>query len=54
PGVGAQGGRTEELGRLGSRVLPAVSREILRAGPDADALRAAAEMLRDQVAYLAG
>ncbi|MGK2904685.1 MAG: orotidine-5'-phosphate decarboxylase [Mycobacterium sp.] len=54
PGVGAQGGRPEELGRLGSRVLPAVSREILRAGPDADALRAAAEMLQDQVAYLAG
>jgi orotidine-5'-phosphate decarboxylase len=34
-------------------VLPAVSREILRAGPDIGALRAAAETLRDQVAYLA-
>lgn len=53
PGVGAQGGRPEDLGRLGSRVLPAVSREILRAGPDVGALRAAAEALRDQVAYLA-
>ncbi len=53
PGVGAQGGRAEDLGRLGARVLPAVSREILRAGPDIGALRAAAETLRDQVAYLA-
>lgn len=53
PGVGAQGGRAEDLGRLGARVLPAVSREILRAGPDIGALRAAAESLRDQVAYLA-
>lgn len=53
PGVGAQGGRPEDLGRLGRRVLPAVSREILRAGPDVGALRAAAERLRDQVAYLA-
>ncbi len=53
PGVGAQGGRPADLGRLGSRVLPAVSREILRAGPDVAALRAAAERLREQVAYLA-
>lgn len=53
PGVGAQGGRPEDLGRLGSRVLPAVSREILRAGPEVAALRAAAERLRDEVAYLA-
>jgi orotidine-5'-phosphate decarboxylase len=57
PGVGAQGGRPEELrGFAGARpgqLLPAVSREILRAGPDAAALRAAAEKLRDAVAYLA-
>ena len=57
PGVGAQGGRPEELrGFAGARpgqLLPAVSREILRAGPDAAALRAAAERLRDAVAYLA-
>lgn len=53
PGVGAQGGRPEDLGRMGRRVLPAVSREILRAGPDVGALRAAADTLRDQVAYLA-
>lgn len=53
PGLGAQGGRPEDLGRLGARVLPAVSREVLRAGPDVAALRARAEQLRDAVAYLA-
>ncbi|MGU3498984.1 orotidine-5'-phosphate decarboxylase [Mycobacterium sp. C31M] len=53
PGVGAQGGRPEDLGRLGRRVLPAVSREILRAGPDVAALRAAVRVLADQVGYLA-
>jgi orotidine-5'-phosphate decarboxylase len=57
PGVGAQGGRPEALGGLGGakpgQLLPAVSREILRAGPDVGALRAAAERLRDAVAYLA-
>jgi orotidine-5'-phosphate decarboxylase len=53
PGLGAQGGRPEDLGRLGTRVLPAVSREVLRAGPDIAALRASAERLRDAVAYLA-
>jgi orotidine-5'-phosphate decarboxylase len=57
PGVGAQGGRPEELGGFaGARngqLLPAVSREILRAGPAPAALRAAADKLRDAVAYLA-
>ncbi|MCV7344226.1 orotidine-5'-phosphate decarboxylase [Mycolicibacterium rhodesiae] len=57
PGVGAQGGRPETLGGLGGalpgQVLPAVSREVLRAGPDVAAIRAAAEQLRDAVAYLA-
>ena len=55
PGVGAQGGRPEALGGLGNarRLLPAVSREVLRAGPAVDDVRAAAERLRDQVAYLA-
>ena len=52
PGVGAQGGRVDDLGRLGAMVLPAVSREILRAGPDIGALRAAAQGLRDQIAGL--
>jgi len=57
PGVGAQGGRPEALAGLGGapvgRLLPAVSREVLRAGPDVSALRAAAERMRDAVAYLA-
>ena len=58
PGVGAQGGRPEALGALfgaaPGQLLPAVSREVLRAGPDLAELRAAAEKMRDAVAYLAG
>jgi orotidine-5'-phosphate decarboxylase len=58
PGVGAQGGRPEALGALfgaaPGQLLPAASREVLRAGPDVAALRAAAEKMRDAVAYLAG
>ncbi len=57
PGLGAQGGRPESLGGMGGarpgQLLPAVSREVLRAGPDPAALRAAAERFRDAVAYLA-
>jgi orotidine-5'-phosphate decarboxylase len=55
PGVGAQGGRADALGGLGGArlVLPAVSREVLRAGPAVTDVRAAAERLRDEVAYLA-
>ncbi|KAA0084345.1 orotidine-5'-phosphate decarboxylase [Mycolicibacterium sp. P9-64] len=57
PGVGAQGGRPDALAGLGGAapgtVLPAVSREVLRAGPDVAALRAAGERMRDAVAYLA-
>jgi len=57
PGVGAQGGRPEALSGLGGarlgQLLPAVSREILRAGPDPAAIRGAGERLRDAVAYLA-
>lgn len=58
PGVGAQGGRPEKLRGLGGAapgtLLPAVSREVLRAGPDVTAVRAAAERMRDAVAHLAG
>ena len=57
PGVGAQGGRADALKGLGGAadgtLLPAVSREVLRAGPDAAAVRAAADRMRDVVAYLA-
>jgi orotidine-5'-phosphate decarboxylase len=56
PGVGAQGGRPEALGGLGGaapgQLLPAVAREVLRAGPDVADLRAAGERMRDAVAYL--
>ena len=57
PGVGAQGGRPEALSGLGGaragQLLPAVSREILRAGPDPVAVRVAGERIRDAVAHLA-
>lgn len=57
PGVGAQGGRPETLAGLGGaragQLLPAVSREVLRAGPQPAAIRAAGERLREAVAYLA-
>jgi len=60
PGIGAQGGQADALRGLGGamnshpgQLLPAVSREVLRAGPDVTALRAAGERMRDAVAYLA-
>jgi len=46
PGIGAQGGTADDVRRIFdgvlANVLPASSREILGAGPDPDALRAAA------------
>jgi orotidine-5'-phosphate decarboxylase len=46
PGIGAQGGTPEDVRRIfGSgtaAVVPSVSREVLRAGPDVGAMRAAA------------
>ncbi len=56
PGIGAQGGRPEALKRLAvapGSLLPAVSREVLRAGPDVTALRAAGERMRDALSALA-
>lgn len=47
PGIGAQGATPEDLPRVFGgalpRVLPSVSRGVLRAGPDVAALRAAAD-----------
>jgi orotidine-5'-phosphate decarboxylase len=46
PGLGAQGGSIGDLRRLfgtGRAVVPTVSRDVLGAGPDRDALRAAAD-----------
>jgi orotidine-5'-phosphate decarboxylase len=54
PGLGAQGATPADLAArfAGTRgvVLPAASRSVLRAGPDAAALRAAAVALRDELA----
>lgn len=54
PGLGAQGGTLADLGEVFGQnlrfVLPSSSREILRHGPDAAALRAAALRVRDSLA----
>ncbi len=56
PGVGVQGGRPEALGGLGGalpgQLLPAVAREVLRAGPGVAELRAASERMLHAVSYL--
>jgi orotidine-5'-phosphate decarboxylase len=56
PGIGAQGGTAEDVRRLfgaaARAVLPSVSREVLRAGPDANALAAAVERQLDSLAFL--
>jgi orotidine-5'-phosphate decarboxylase len=56
PGVGAQGATAEDVRRIfGSAshdVVPSVSREVLRHGPDPAALRAAVNRLIDQFAFL--
>ena len=53
PGLGAQGGFPADLRRLfgtGTAVVPTVSRDVLGAGPDPAALRAAAERWADELA----
>lgn len=56
PGVGAQGGQAAALAGLGGaasgQLLPAVSREVLRAGPSVPELRAAGQRMLETVAYL--
>lgn len=56
PGVGAQGGTADDVRRMfaGSlrAVLPSVSREVLRHGPDVRALRAAAGDYVERFAFL--
>ncbi len=57
PGVGAQGGTADDVRRIfgdARCVLPSVSREVLRAGPDVVALRDAARRQLDQFAFLTG
>jgi orotidine-5'-phosphate decarboxylase len=56
PGIGAQGGTAEDVQRIFGAsmkaVLPSVSREVLRAGPDVAALRAAVAGQIDVFAFL--
>lgn len=56
PGVGAQGGTARDVRRIFGDargfVLPSVSREVLRAGPEPAALRAATTRLIDEFAFL--
>jgi orotidine-5'-phosphate decarboxylase len=56
PGIGAQGGTADDVRRIfgasTNAVLPSVSREVLRAGPDAAALRAAVAGQIDTFAFL--
>jgi orotidine-5'-phosphate decarboxylase len=58
PGIGAQGGTAEDVRRIFGAatrfVLPSVSREVLRAGPDVASLRAAAEKSISDFAFLRG
>jgi orotidine-5'-phosphate decarboxylase len=57
PGVGAQGGTADDVRRIfgdARCVLPSVSREVLRAGPDVTAVRDAARRQLDQFAFLTG
>jgi orotidine-5'-phosphate decarboxylase len=57
PGLGVQGGRPDALAGLGGaepgQLLPAVARDVLRAGPGVAELRGAADRMLDAVAYLA-
>ena len=56
PGIGAQGGTADDVRRIFADatgfVLPSVSREVLRHGPDVKALRGAAEKAIAEFAFL--
>jgi orotidine-5'-phosphate decarboxylase len=56
PGVGAQGGTAADVGRIFGdtlrNVLPSVSREVLRHGPEVSALRDAVARRVDEFAFL--
>ncbi|MCW2818578.1 MAG: orotidine-5-phosphate decarboxylase [Marmoricola sp.] len=58
PGIGAQGGTADDVRRIFAGcldlVLPSTSREVLRAGPDREALRTAAARAGEQLAVLRG
>lgn len=56
PGIGAQGGTAGDVRRIFgdalAAVVPSVSREVLKAGPDVDALRAAVQRQAEAFAFL--
>ncbi|HEY3736801.1 MAG TPA: orotidine-5'-phosphate decarboxylase [Jatrophihabitans sp.] len=56
PGVGAQGGTPRDVRRIfgdaARNVLPSLSREVLRRGPDVAGLKAAVEQQRDAFGFL--
>jgi orotidine-5'-phosphate decarboxylase len=56
PGIGAQGGTADDVRRIFGpslrAVVPSVSREVLRHGPDPAALRAAADRMAAQFGFL--
>jgi orotidine-5'-phosphate decarboxylase len=58
PGFGAQGGTVADVRRIfgaaAGAVLPTSSREVLRLGPDRDAMRDAARRANDELRGLAG
>ena len=58
PGLGAQGGTAEDVphvfGSAARLVLPRMSREVMKAGPDPDALRRAAARVLGQMRTAAG
>jgi orotidine-5'-phosphate decarboxylase len=58
PGIGAQGATADDVrqvfGAALPAVLPSVSREVLRRGPDVGALRAAVQELIESFAFLRG
>jgi orotidine-5'-phosphate decarboxylase len=58
PGFGAQGGTTDNVRRVfagvEANVLPSTSRDVLRAGPSVEAVRAAAERAAEAVAVAVG
>jgi orotidine-5'-phosphate decarboxylase len=58
PGYGAQGGTTADIARIfgaaARHVAPSSSREVLRAGPDPQAMRDAAARANDELRDLAG
>ena len=58
PGYGAQGGTTADIGRIfgtaARHVVPSSSRDVLRLGPDRNAMRDAVARANDELRSLTG